>query len=309
MRITDLNVIRMAEAVINVLQMFANKLSLVPKLTQLFEELKALVALHHGRNQQLVLGSADTAVKLQKRKLLVTGAEELSATILLFANMENVPEVRGKVDLYWKDLNEVGGDKLLDTCTELHRLATTLLDRLADYGVTTASLAGFKQLVDGFAAMLSAPRASISARAAIRTEMETIISDIRSLLTNKMDVAFTIVKTSEPEFFDAYTNARVIVDRHGKRRPSSPEGETQGMVSGTLTDSVTAEPIADAIVQMEGIPEATTTDEDGSFAFDQVDPGMHSILCIKETYQNLSLTHIEVKADEETEVEGVMVKG
>ena len=80
MRISDLNVLRMAEAVINLLQMFANKLTLVPKLPQLFEELKALVALHHGRNQQLVLGSASTAVKKEKRKLLVTGAEELSAT-------------------------------------------------------------------------------------------------------------------------------------------------------------------------------------------------------------------------------------
>ena len=309
MRITDLNVLRMAEAVINTLQMFATKLNLVPKLPQLFEELKALVALHHERNQQLVLGSSDAAVKQEKRKLLETSADELANTMLLFANMENVTEVRGKVDLYYSDLHRVGGDKLLDTCRELHRLATTLLDRLDDYSINTAWLNGFKLTIDGYAAVNSAPRASISARAAIKTEIEKIISDIRALLTDKMDLAFGIVKSREPEFFAAYTNARVIVDRHGKRRPSSPEGETQGMVSGTLTDSVTAEPIADAIVQMEGMPEATTTDEDGSFAFDQVDPGMHSILCIKETYQNLSLTNIEVKADEETEVEGVMVKG
>ncbi len=308
MKITDLNHLRMAETVSKVLEAFNAKHPLVPKLPQLYTELKTFVAEFHQRNQQLVLGNGAASIKKENRKLLEAKAEELISIMLLYANMENAAAIKGKVDLYYADIHNVGGDKLADTCYGLHTIAGTIAD-LDNYGLEENTLDEFKNSIDGYSAMLSDPRANTSARAAIKSEMEKIISNIRALLTDKMDLAFTIVKNREPEFFAAYTNARVIVDRHGKRRPSSPEGETQGMVSGTLTDSVTAEPIADAIVQMEGIPEATTTDEDGSFAFDQVDPGMHSILCIKESYQNLSLTHIEVKADEETEVEGVMVKG
>ncbi len=308
MKITDLNHLRMAETVIKVLEAFNAKHPLVPKLPQLYTELKTFVAGFHQHNQQLVLGNGAASIKKENRKLLEAKAEELISIMLLYANMENAAAIKGKVDLYYADIHNVGGDKLADTCYGLHTIAGTIAD-LADYGLEENTLGEFKNSIDGYSAMLSAPRASISARAAIKTEMENTISDIRSLLNDKMDLAFNIIKNRETEFFAAYTNARVIVDRHGKRRDNNPEGETQGMVSGTLTDAVTAEPIADAIVQMQGMPEATTTDEDGSFAFDQVGPGMHSLLCIKETYQNLSITNIEVKADEETEVEGVMVKG
>ncbi|MEI8046020.1 MAG: carboxypeptidase-like regulatory domain-containing protein [Bacteroidota bacterium] len=308
MKTTDLNVLRMAEAVIEVLKLFIGKMSLVPKLTQLYGELQALVASLHERNQQLVLGSGSTEMKQDKRNSLEMAAEELVSTIRLYANMENVPQVRAKVDLCYADLHKAAGDKLVDTCNELYSLATTLGSSLDGYLAATSTLSEFKQQVDAYAAVLSAPRTDISARSATRAAMEKTIADIRSLLSNKMDMAMNIASTREPEFYSAYTNARVIIDRKGKHRTGKPEGETLGMISGTLTDSATGEPIPDAILQLQGVAEASTTDEDGTFAFDQVTPGTHTLLCIKETYANLSLSGIDVKAGEETVSDGKMVK-
>ena len=308
MKTTDLNVLRMAEAVIEVLKIFIAKLGTVPKLPQLFEELKALVASHHLHNQQLVLGSASTEVKQAKRKQLEIGVEELISSMLLYANMENVPKLRGQIDVSRADINKSPGDTFIDTCTQLHKLATDLGTALDDYLAEPTTLAGFKQQIDDFAAVLSAPRSNISIRSAIRMEMEKTISDIRTLLSDKMDMAMNIIQSREPEFYAAYTNARVIIDRHGKRRPTKPEEETQGMISGTITDATTNQPIADAIVQLQGVTEATTTDDDGTFAFDGINPGAHTLLCIMETYANLTITDIQVTAGNETEVEGKMLK-
>jgi hypothetical protein len=308
MKTKDLNVLRMAEAVIEVLKLFIAKLILVPKLEQLRDELKAMVTRYHELNQSLVLESEYATLKKGKRNLLERAAEVLANQVLLYATMQDKPEVAVKVDLYYKDIFSIGGDKLLDTCKELHKLAKSLLAELTDYHVDATGLASFMQLITDFETLLSAPRMDISARAAIKMEMEGIISAIRAHLHTKMDVAMNIVKNTEKEFFDAYTSSRVIVDLRGKRNITKPEDETTGMISGTITDFETGEPMVDVIVQLEGTEIATSTDENGEFVFDLVVPGICSLTCIKETYKNLQLPGIEVKAGEEIEVEGAMEK-
>lgn len=308
MKTRNLNVLRMAEAVIMILKTFADKINLVPKLAQLYEELQLLADGHHKLNQQLVLGSGTAALKKEKRRNLENGAEELTNSLKLYASMENATDVGSKVDLYYADLHEAAGDTFLDTCNQLHSIAATLGTGLNSYLADAATIEKFKNLIDGYALVLSAPRGDISVRASMRAGMENKIALIRSLLNDKMDMAMNIVKNKEPEFWEAYTNARVIVDLRGKRKAGASHTETLGMLGGTLTDAANDEPITDAIVQLEGVEEATTTDEDGSFAFDQVQPGKHKLLCIKETYKNFSLTDIEVKTGEETEVEGKMEK-
>jgi hypothetical protein len=308
MRTSELNVITMAEAVIEVQNLFSDKLSAVPKGTQLNDELKGYVGLHHANNQKLVIENQFATLKQGKRDLVETGAEELINQILLFANMENRPEIKVKVDLNYADLHSVSGDKLIDTCNGLYTLGADLDANLTEYRGTGITPSGLKQRIDEYAALLAAPRMDIAARSAINAAMEANVATIRSFLNEKMDVAMNIVKNSEPEYYDAYTSARVIVDRHGKRNAKKPADETTGMISGTITEVETGTPLADVIVQLEGVEEATTTDETGDFSFDEVVPGVFTITCIKETYKNLELTGIEVKAGEETEVEGAMEK-
>jgi len=160
-----------------------------------------------------------------------------------------------------------------------------------------------------FSELNSAPRMDIAARASINKEISKLISEIRELLNDKMDKSMNTIKNTETAFFNAYTGARVIVDRLGKRRQTKPADETTGMINGTITDTETGEPLADVIVLMEGIAEATTTDEDGTFMFDGVSAGLHNITCTLELYKSLTLTGIVVKAGEETETEGNMDKG
>ena len=308
MKTPDLNVLRMAEAVIAVLKLYIAKFVLAPKLQQLYDALTALVDDVHAKNQQLVLENEYATVKQQKRDNLEKGADELVNKIQLYANMENDSIISGKINLYYADLHRIGGDKLIDTCNEVHTLATTLGPKLTDYFVVPATLIGFKSQITGFSELNSAPRMDITARASINKEISKLISEIRELLSEKMDKSMNTIKNTETEFFAAYTGARVIVDRLGKRRKTKSTDETTGMLSGTITDTETGEPLPDVIVQLEGIAEATTTDEDGTFIFDGVSVGLHNITCTLELYKSLTLTGIEVKAGEETETEGSMEK-
>jgi len=305
----EMNFLRMAEAVIAVLKLFTAKFGLAPKLQVLYDLLTEMVDTVHAKNQQLVLENDFATVKEEKRDELEKGAEELVNKIQLYANMENDSLTKGKTNLYFTDLHSVSGDKLVDTCISIHTLATLLVAKLADYKVLPATLADFMKQITAFSELLSAPRMDISARAATNKEITKIISEIRALLNDKMDKSMNTIKNTETEFFAAYTGARVIVDRLGKRRQTKPADETTGMISGTITDTETGEPLTDVIVLMEGLAEATTTDEDGTFMFDGVSAGLHNITCTLELYKSLTLTGIVVKAGEETETEGNMDKG
>ena len=304
----DLNFFRMTEAVLDLLNLNTAKLGLAPKLEQLKDELQVRVAGIHLKNQNLVLENEFATVKQEKRVKLERGADELINQIQLYAAMENDSLTKGKINLYYSDLHLVGGDKLIDTCTAIYTLATTLGAKLTDYKVVPATLTGFKQLIVDFSALLSAPRMDITSRAAVNKELKKDISELRLLLTEKIDKSMNTLKNTETEFYTAYTNARVIIDRLGKRNKTTATGDTTGMISGTLTDTETGEALTDVIVQLEGHDEATTTDEDGTFVYDYVEPGVYTLTCIKELYKTLTLANIEVKAGEETETEGSMEK-
>jgi hypothetical protein len=86
-----------------------------------------------------------------------------------------------------------------------------------------------------------------------------------------------------------------------------PDAAT-GNVFGHITDLTTGDDLADVIVQIDGVEEATTTDESGDYFFDEVSPGTHNITCILDNYQTLKLGAVTVKAGEETEANGVMEK-
>lgn len=308
MKTTDLNVLRMAEAVIAVIKLFIAKIGLAPKLQQLYDELVALVDLYHAKAQKLALENNFAALKQKKRELLEIAAEKLVSQMKLYSAMENDLITGNKLSIYYADLFKSAGDKFVDLCTEIGKIAEDLGVKLTGYNVNPVDITDFKALTKEVADLLSAPRMDIAARAAIKNEMEEIIRKIRAHFKEKMDMSMNVIKDSEVEFFNAYTSARVIVDRKGKRVIKDPVSETTGMVSGTITDIDNGEPIVDAIVQLEGIEEATTTDEDGVFLFDTVATGKVNIMCSKELYKNFNFTDIEVLAGEETEVEGVMEK-
>lgn len=308
MKKSDLNTLSMAQAVLAVLKLFIAKIGLAPKLQELLDLLTDLVTKYHDKNKKMVLENDFASIKQKSRDALILAADILISQMKLYAAMEKDLITTNQLNLYYNDLYKVSGDMLADRCTKVADVATALGVKLTGYNVTPVIVTDFRTLIGGFSELISAPRMDITARAATKKDMENIIREIRALLNDKMDLSMNSIKKSEPEFFNAYTSARVVVDLKGKRNVKKSASDTTGMISGTLTDSETGDPIADAIVQLDSTDEATTTDEDGEFIFDTVTAGPANIVCTKELYKNLNLTGIVVKAGEETEVDGVMEK-
>lgn len=309
MKTREMNLIVMAEAVAEVQDRNADKLALVPKGPELNTELRRLIDLHHSKNQQLVLERQYAAQKQQKRLLLEAGADEIISQMLLYASMENNQEIKAQVDLCYSDLRRAGGDKLIDISTRLKDIAIELGELLIPYRGKAITTDALKDRISEYTELLSAPRIDIATRSAINKELKENVVNVRTLLNEKMDVAMNLIKNTDAEYFNAYITARVIVDKRGKRNGKSLEPNAiTGMIFGTITDSETGEAIVNVIVELEGVDEATTTDENGDYFFDEVAPGIHNVSCILDGYESLELEDISIVAGEETEASGVMVK-
>jgi hypothetical protein len=65
------------------------------------------------------------------------------------------------------------------------------------------------------------------------------------------------------------------------------ENDTYAMITGIVVDSNTGETIPNATIQIESVEKAAITDENGSFAFDQIATGEHTLTVEAEGYQKV----------------------
>jgi Ca-activated chloride channel family protein len=77
---------------------------------------------------------------------------------------------------------------------------------------------------------------------------------------------------------------------------------TTGQIKGTITDKETGQPVADALVMIDGTPRGTMTDFDGKFVITQVEPGFHTLLITHVNYEPIEVTYVNVTSDLATEV-------
>jgi hypothetical protein len=65
------------------------------------------------------------------------------------------------------------------------------------------------------------------------------------------------------------------------------ENDTYAMITGNVVDSNTGEAIPNATIQIASVEKTVTTDENGTFAFDQIATGEHTLTVEAEGYQKV----------------------
>jgi hypothetical protein len=101
--------------------------------------------------------------------------------------------------------------------------ANTHGDALRDYGVSNADRAELDAVIVQFREQIASPQGEIGKRKAhTNTLRETFVS-ADSIVYDQLDKLMIPFKTSSPEFFQLYSNARNIVNTAARRRKESPK--------------------------------------------------------------------------------------
>ena len=161
----------------------------------------------------------------------------------------------------------------------------------AGFGFSIEEIQLFRTSVSSFGDILSDTGNQLNDRKADRMELASLFKECNKLLKEHLDPFALFVSESFPEFYRAYSLLRV---KAGRRKPTAAQQAEPGEISGTVTDSITNEPISGANISIPEYDLVTETDEDGYYLFSDLLLGKYKIKCSITGYQVPDIQTVEI---------------
>lgn len=146
---------------------------------------------------------------LCKAALIVAGA------VSAYAHEAGNHELLVRVDTTLTLLLGGRGQDSHSKCEDILSAATANLAALGDYAVTQASLDNLQQLLDDYEELLPLPQVAIGSAKGTGQAIDASLDRIDGILNNGLDNLMLKFEDTNPDFFNDYTNARIIIDRPG----------------------------------------------------------------------------------------------
>jgi len=211
---------------INKLRMFRAVDQVLENYSQLFADLEDLVLGHQRLKDGLVLlgqnrqvqeadNSGLTGNKIDLRTNLTNRILQLSAALKALANSTKNKELKAKVSYLKSDLTNIADPVLFDIGTLLMNLANPLLNDLNKYFVTSEKMDELNDLLNSFNSSLPRKRVADSITKVSTANIGELVSSLNTMLRDEIDVLMLLFKETQPDFYMAYKNSRIMVDYSG----------------------------------------------------------------------------------------------
>ncbi|WP_053182938.1 hypothetical protein [Sunxiuqinia dokdonensis] len=205
----------MHDAVIAFLDGKPEKWSSIPKIVVFKTELSTVnLAIEQSQESQLAAQVFVGESKQQLKKTIALKGDVLNDSVEAFAVVTDDAALESKMAASYSDLNEMrNGDfipKIKEVITEVETHKEVLV---AEYGVTEEQIEDLKADLNRFLEMNGEPRAYQIASTQATKSLAELFSEAHDILTTKLDKVMKIFKRRDPEFYNGYLAARVVVDR------------------------------------------------------------------------------------------------
>lgn len=160
-----------------------------------------------------------TAEKLVQQEILINKAYELSSMLYAMASRSENMVLLGKVDFTEHELQNARGGDLISTCKTIATLVEENLTDLVTYELTQADVTVLEEMIGNFSNNLPTHRVSVAERKAANDRLKEVFSAVDTLVNEQLDRMMVRYRSSSPDLYAAYINARTIVNygiRHEK---------------------------------------------------------------------------------------------
>jgi Carboxypeptidase regulatory-like domain len=258
----------------------------IPALETSVAALKTTVtAITTTVQQQLQATKGHTQGKADSRKELCTFANEVAGAIFAFATDKKDAVLKEKAKTTFSALRNLRDEELAPACRIYYDLATTYGAEVADYGLSAAVITSFKSAIDSYESAVPAPRNATAMRMAYKATLATLFKTADGILKNKIDKLSLPLKKSNPQYMEAYTSNRRIVDTGGVttqlKLTITGEKSADGVISG-------------ALVKISKLGIEAVTNKQGQLLLKPVMQGAYDIEVSKEGYQPQTIAEIKV---------------
>jgi len=149
-------------------------------------------------------------------------ADQLAA--LAVKNGDN--DLLAKAQTSKSALDTMQGNDLESAAERVATLANDNIAAPAAYGVTAANVTALNTARTTFQGIQTSPRELVAGCKALTQSLSELIANVRSFFRNEIDKIMTPYKKSNPDFYNGYFAARVIVNRAAShaapKKPAPP---------------------------------------------------------------------------------------
>ena len=182
---------------------------------------KGILMIGEYRQVQEGDNSGLTTDKSQLRSELVRSVLQISAALKAYALTVNNNELKVKCDYGLTELVRIADPILLDIAVLLSGLAAPLKGELPKFFVGEKELNELDQLTAAFKIAIPKRRVAASTSKVSTVNIREVFNAQDLLLREQIDVLMQPFRFTQSDFYNAYRNARLIVDYAGRTRAAA----------------------------------------------------------------------------------------
>ncbi len=218
------NQLTMIESTTSLLDANVDKLT-SPALRNAVTNLDAkLLKVKEKLRETMIATAGKTATKASAEDNLVSELMVVSKALLAYGYIAEDMEIIEKSELTESRLRHMRDTELVAKARTVEELAEENLAQLADFGITAETLASLTAKVDAFEKALGDRESSVARRKGSRSSFYDYLDQAKNVLQNVIDNLMEPFKKSDPQFYNAYMEARVVKDI-GIRHKAEAEAE------------------------------------------------------------------------------------
>ena len=256
-----------------------------------------IITINEIRAKLQLKSNGASKLKKENRTIATDSCIYIAGRLRSLASATNNLLLMDQVRFAHSDLILLRDNEFKDKCNSILSIATQNKAALADYEITDEVLAQFSDKINAYAEVVTLPIETKKNRKIFNGNIRALVKETSLLLKERLDLDVEYFKKSQPDFYQAYKEARKVIDygiRHTKKNPLQ--------LSGVVTDFETEQPIAGAMVKIKDTAINTVSDIGGKFVVQLTAAGKYTLEVTYTGYQPYSL-EFEIEETESLEID------
>lgn len=212
-------------------------------------------------------------------RLIIALDDAIGIAISVATKLDNTVAARA-MQSYRLRIKSVSFNGVSEIALRVIDFISPITDEFQLSGLPAEQFTMLQELSGSFREIMQSTSYELSTRKTAKTELSELVRENRMILKVDMDNFVKSRRITFPALYNAYMTERKI-KRH--RRKSITESQLCE-ITGTVTDSATGLPLANAVINLTSPETILYTDEDGYYLVEDLEAGEYTVNCHLEGY-------------------------
>ena len=295
---TQENKLNMFETVMTVLDNNSTVWNSIPPIVEIKTKVDTnIYKIRELRQKQEKDFTGITVNKAEVQEKLIAATLKLIGGLMAYSTVNNDHRLRNSINYTKSDLFLSRDNILYDKSLLVYNIAQPLAAELSVYLITEEDILAVDTLLKKYEQAIPEKRAATSESKAVTEALKQTFKATSLLLKDKLDNLMLIFQAVNPDFYNAYTNSRIIIDL-GRRHTGN-----KTIISGIIEKADTEIPINGAYVWIMEKGISFKTGPDGRFSLNINEAGTYTLKAEKQGYKTHTEDPITIEKGAEVVVE------